>query len=247
MQQIMQIIAQGMSADIDRMSTVGMNIANVRTLSYKRAISAGDVFDRLVDRASMSAAGARVVASVAAHMPTVSDMRPGKLMQTGRPLDVALTGPYFFELTSESGPVYSRMGSFQLDSQNTLIGASGDPVMGMDGEIRLDQGGTPTIDAQGDIYESGRLIDRLKLVHIEHPEKMTRLGDGLYALAGQTTDPIENGTTALQQGYLEASNVDAGREMVNVMEIVRHFETMQKVAQSYDDMTTQAIQKLGNL
>lgn len=246
MQEIMQIIAQGMSADIDRMSTVGMNITNARTPSYKRAISAGEIFDRMVDRADMSAAGARVVASVAAHMPTVSDMRPGKLIQTGRPLDVALTGPYFFELTADSGPVYSRMGSFQLNAQGTLIGASGYPVMGMGGEIQLG-GGTPTIDAQGNIYENGRLIDRLKLVHVKYPEKMARLGDGLYDLAGQSTDPADNGATALQQGYLEASNVDAGREMVSVMEIARHFETMQKVAQSYDDMTTQAIQKLGNL
>lgn len=233
----MQVLAQGMSSDIDRMTTVSMNMANVRTPGYKRLVATGASFDDLVNRGERNEA---------ARTAKLSDMGAGAIQQTGRPLDVAITGPYFFELMAGQRPVYSRQGSFQLDAQGRLIGVSGNPVMGAAGEIRLTSA-APEIDAQGHIYENGRLVDQLKLVRIDHAEKMQRAGQGVYELGGLTAELAESGTTAIRQGALEASNVDSAREMVSVMEIVRHFESMQKVAQSYDDMTSRAIQKLGDL
>ncbi len=51
----------------------------------------------------------------------------------------------------------------------------------------------------------------------------------------------------VRQGYLENSNVNAMQEMVQMIQTMRHFESMQKVAISYDDMTGQAVRKLGDL
>ncbi|NOJ99668.1 flagellar hook-basal body protein, partial [Corallococcus coralloides] len=51
----------------------------------------------------------------------------------------------------------------------------------------------------------------------------------------------------VRQGYLENSNVSSMQEMVHLVQTMRHFESMQKVALGYDEMTGQAIRKLGEL
>ncbi|RBL81311.1 hypothetical protein DDE05_45235 [Streptomyces cavourensis] len=47
------------------------------------------------------------------------------------------------------------------------------------------------------------------------------------------------------QGYQEGSNVDPAREMVGMIDVMRHFESLQKSAQFIDEMTGRAVQKLG--
>ena len=50
----------------------------------------------------------------------------------------------------------------------------------------------------------------------------------------------------VRQGALENSNVDHMTEMVHMTQVMRHFETMTRVVQSYDDMVGTAINKLGS-
>jgi flagellar basal-body rod protein FlgG len=51
----------------------------------------------------------------------------------------------------------------------------------------------------------------------------------------------------IRQGFLENSNVDSSQEMTQLVQTMRHFETMQKVVQGYDDMMGAAIRKLGDM
>lgn len=54
-----------------------------------------------------------------------------------------------------------------------------------------------------------------------------------------------DGDSTVLQGYLEGSNVDPAREMVGMIDAMRHFESLQKSAQFIDEMTGRAVQKLG--
>jgi len=106
-------------ADID---TIGNNISNVNTTGFK---SSDAQFSALYGSALPTAPGQGVLTGNLAQAFT-----QGTISQTGKPLDVAIDGNGFFQLQNSSGTVYSRDGSFQLDSSGHLVNAAGAAVMG---------------------------------------------------------------------------------------------------------------------
>ncbi len=60
---------------------------------------------------------------------TVSSHAQGGLKVTDNPLDVALNGPGFFEVSTPSGIRYTRSGSFKLAPDGRLVTSDGFPVL----------------------------------------------------------------------------------------------------------------------
>lgn len=239
--EIMNVIGQGMGVDQDRLTAIAINLANARTPAYKRELVNGAAFEAQMDALERQAGGA----SAAAPSARYSDMRPGAVRHTGRPLDVALTGENsFIELSREGKTLYGRQGALHVDAQGRLATAGGDLVMGQGGEIRL-VSTTPRIDAQGNVYDQGKFVDRLSLVSFPEPQSLQRLGGGVYGATQGRGQPAREGDSTVLQGYLEGSNVDPAREMVGMIDVMRHFESLQKSAQFIDEMTGRAVQKLG--
>lgn len=240
--EIMNVIAQGMGVDQDRLTAIATNLANVRTPAYKREMINGAGFEAQLDaleQGDPARAGARAVSR--------ADMRPGAVQYTGRPLDMALSGENaFLELSRDGATLYGRQGAMRVDSQGRLVNAGGDLVMGMGGEIRL-ASNAPRIDAQGNVYDQGKFVDRLSLASFDSPQNLTRLGAGVYRAGQERAQPMREGGSSVLQGYLEGSNVDPAHEMAGLIEVMRHFESLQKTAQFVDDMTGRAVQKLGEI
>lgn len=240
--EIMNVIAQGMGVDQDRLTAIATNLANVRTPAYKREMINGTGFEAQLDaleQGEAARAGGRAVSR--------ADMRPGAVQYTGRPLDMALSGENaFLELSRDGATLYGRQGAMRVDSQGRLVNAGGDLVMGMGGEIRL-ASNAPRIDAQGNVYDQGKFIDRLSLASFDAPQNLTRLGAGVYRAGQERAQPMREGGSSVLQGYLEGSNVNPAHEMAGLIEVMRHFESLQKTAQFVDDMTGRAVQKLGEI
>lgn len=172
--EIMNLIGQGMGVDQDRLTAIAVNLANVRTPAYKRELVNGAAFETQMDALERRSAGAGTPSPSA----TYSDMRPGAVRYTGRPLDVALTGETaFIELSRDGKTLYGRQGSLHVDSQGRLATAGGDLVMGQGGEIRLTST-APRIDPMGNVYDQGRFVDKLSLASFTDPQGLTRLGGG---------------------------------------------------------------------
>jgi flagellar basal-body rod protein FlgF len=134
------------------------------------------------------------------------DAAQGPLARTGRNFDLALVGSGgFFVRDARGGVVESRAGSFERDAGGRLIDAHGRVLLGRDGPVVA--GADATIDSRGIVREAGAEVGRLRL---------------------------RPGTT-VQSGFLEASNVDAVHEMVDVLGAQRAFETAQKVLCAIDD------------
>lgn len=243
MQEVYAATLGSMQADMARMDRVALNLTNATTPAYKREVMAVRPFSQLVDAAATQNVGVSNLQSAPFSVEVVSDMRPGALKATGQKLDVALEGKGFFEVTSKTGPAYSRQGNFQIDASGRLVTVQGYPVMGLNGEIRLETK-APTIDNLGRVFEGDKQIDQLKLVDFDHPEKMARMGEGYFA-AGESIHAVEGGSTQVRQGYIEGTNVSTMHEMIQLMETMRHFESMVRVSQGYDDMLGTAIRKLG--
>ncbi|WP_116138487.1 flagellar hook-basal body protein [Trinickia diaoshuihuensis] len=258
MDDIFAIASIGMQQDLAKVDRVATNMANVSTPAYRREVLGAAPFvelARLSARSGQAGASSPAEASFdQASMRVLLDTRPGTLKVTGEPLDVALTSEGFFEIQTANGTAYTRQGNFTVDSRGRLVTAQGDPVMGRGGEIYLNTT-TPVIDAQGNITEpaapgqsSGAQhapVAQLKVVTFDDEQSLARIGDGLYA-AGSGLKVVAD-AAAIHQGALENSNVNAMREMMQLMQSTRHFESMQKVVQNYDGLLETAIHKLGDL
>lgn len=262
MTDVLAITLQGMHQDMAQLERISSNLANATTPAYKREVlaarsSASNAFAEAVDtlgaqRGPASATSrSDVIPSAQGLVLVQTDQRPGTFKSTGQKLDVALGHRGYFEVATENGVAYTRQGNWQIDARGRLTTAAGHPVMGTGGEIVLSRP-APYIDKNGQIFESTPTagprtpVARLKLVDFEDPQQMVRLGDGLLQTE-QVPVAVADADTDLRQGFLENSNVNSMQEMVKMIETMRHFEAMQKVALSYDDMLGSAIRKLGEL
>jgi flagellar basal-body rod protein FlgG len=253
MNEILSLVLASMHADLARLDRVAMNLANAQTAGYKRELAFALPFASRVDQgvqqalvASGPEPGEGLVSAV--HV----DQRPGTLKATGQALDLALSGPGWFEVQTETGTAYTRQGNFRLDARGRIVTQQGHPVMGVGGEILLAQG-NPVIDASGRVFDAAAVLPagargvpvaQLRVVQFDSSAQVQRLGDGLVFVRGEAAAGTE-ASVQVQQGFLENSNVDAMQEMVQLLQSVRHFETMQKVAMGYDEMLGASIRRLG--
>jgi flagellar basal-body rod protein FlgG len=241
MDEVLAVTLQSMQADMARLDQVGMNLANVLTPGYKRGVAVQAPL-------AASFAGHMANAAVQPQSPATpvqfaADLRAGTLKSTGQSLDIAIGGQGYFEIMTESGPAYTREGSFHVDARGRLVTAQGNAVMGTAGEITLD-GAHPTIAANGAITSAaGAAIAQLKLVDFERGTPLQRLGNGLFA-AAPGMKPLADEDIQVRQGFLENSNATSTLEMAGLVQAMRHFEGMQKVVQGYDEMLGLAVRKL---
>lgn len=234
------IAARSMADDMLRLNSISHNLANATTAGYKREMMVSRPF---VDY--LMTAAARGSAALAVSLPepqVLLDHSAGSFQYTGNTLDVAVEGDGFFELTSENGPVYTRQGNFRLDGLGRLVSSGGLVVTGTGGEIRV-MGAQPRIDSEGRVWDGDVLAGQLRLVRFEQPQTLVAVGGGGYVAGVQQAElwPYAR----VRQGYLEASNVATTREMVRLIETMRHFESNQKVIQGYDEMLERTIRTLG--
>jgi flagellar basal-body rod protein FlgG len=251
MQDILRIALASMQQDADRLDRIAINLANLTTPGFKREVVASRPFADLVDPTS-AAGGVEQGQGTAIQI----DSRNGTVKETGEPFDVALTSNGFFEVSTDAGPAYTRRGNFHADARGRLITAEGYPVMGTGGEIYLTTP-TPVIDASGMVTEPNATtgpaagapnapVAQLKIVQADHPARMEDIGDGVFLVASGMTE-MNRAEVQMRQGALENSNVNPVSEMTALLRGNRHFESIQKLVQNYDDMIGTAIQKLGGL
>jgi len=227
------ITQAGLLSDVERLRVLSHNLANATTLGFRRDVAVVRPFDTQLDQAS---------AGVSTTPVTDVDRTPGALRYSGNPLDVALEGDGYFVLQSQAGAVFSRQGNFQLDSRGRLMGANGSAVLGASGEVMLSQA-EPRIDQAGGVWEGDKLVDTLRVVRFPADAQLVSLGGGAYASDAASLQDVE--MPRVRQGYVEASNVVPMREMVRLIETMRHFEASQRVVRSYDDMMDRAFSLLG--
>jgi len=258
MTDVLAVSLQGMQQEMARLERISLNLANATTPGYKREVATaqrigGSSFARAMDGAASVPPGDSLPASPSAALLLIqTDTRPGTLKSTGQSLDVALGGSGYFEISTPEGPAYTRQGSWRLDARGRLVTAQGHPVMGQGGEISLNDP-NPRIDGAGHVFEAkpdGRPdavpVAQLKVVRFDDAKSLRRIGDGLLATE-QAPSTMADSDVQLRQGFLENSNVNSMQEMVQLIQSMRHFESMQKLASGYDDMIGAAVRRLGEL
>jgi len=152
------------------------------------------------------------------EMTAVRDDAQGPLRRTGRALDLAIAGGGSFRVRDRNGVVSeTRNGAFERDRFGRLCDGEGRIVLGEHGPLTVPA--DAEFSSSGVVSSRGKAIDRIRLQ------------------AGST----------LRSGFLEASNVDAIGEMVDVLSAQRSFETAQKVFTAIDSARERATTQVGVL
>ena len=243
----------GLDAQATRMTVISNNLANVATTGFKRGRAAfEDLLYQTVRQAGGQTSqqtqsptglnlgtGVRVVA-------TDRQFAQGNLQQTQNPLDLAVNGRGFFQVTLPDGTTaYTRDGGFQVDSQGQLVTASGFAVQpGItipEGTQSVTIGADGTVSVQLAGQAASQQVGSLTLADFVNPAGLQSQGENLYietSASGtpQTGTPGLSGMGRVVQGSLEASNVNVVEELVNMIETQRAYEMNSKAISTTDQM-----------
>ncbi len=174
--------------------------------------------------------------------------RSGAIKETGRDLDVAVTGPGYMAVQWQNGEAYTRAGAMDIDADGALS-INGHAVLGEGGPIVLPPytslaiGGDGTISVQVPGAAQMQTVDKIKLVNAEAGE-LTKNEAGLIVSRGG--EPLPTDPAVKVRGrHLEGSNVSAVEEMVATMSLNRSFEIQMKLFKASDAMNEAGNRLLG--
>ena len=208
-----------------RFDTIANNIANSSTVGFKRD---SITFDQMLSMKYFSQ----------------TDFSLGPVQYSGDPFDIALGDHGFFKVQTSRGIRFTRDGTFTVNGEGTLVTRTGNTVLGQNGPIRID-GHDVSILGDGQVIVDGEAVDKIAVVDFEKRALLRKEGGSLYNYSGPDQEIFSVDTVAMQQGYVEQSNVNATEEMIKMIETYRSFESNQKAIQSIDELTRAMINDAG--
>ena len=233
----------GAKSMLDRQAMVANNLANVSTPGYRADIA-------LYRAIPVEGQGMATRTSVLQTTPGV-DFTSGPLIQTGRALDIAVTGRGWIAVESADGSeAYTRAGSFEINAEGTLVTHGGQNVLGDGGPIAVPPNTSVQIGKDGTVSgvptappRTGvTTLGRIKLVDPDEAN-LTKGVDGLFRLRdGGTADVSE--AVVVTAGSVEGSNVNPATAMVDMIALARQFEMQMKLIQHGEEDDKQATQLL---
>ncbi|MDD2372115.1 MAG: flagellar basal-body rod protein FlgF [Syntrophomonadaceae bacterium] len=247
----------GMMLQMARQDVVANNLANVNTGGYKKQIAVAQAFpNMLISRlgeikknieGEYQPVPVKLIGGLgtgAAIEKIYTDFTMGNIRKTDNATDLALNSDGYFAVLTPQGERYTRNGQFKINNEGILTTNQGYPVLDT-GDQPISLEGEFSIDEMGNISVNGESIARLKMVRFENPQYLERQGDNLVAAQEEAGTILER--PGILQGYTEDSNINAVKEMVELINVVRAYESMQKVVQAEDETTQVAIDQVGSV
>ncbi len=247
----------GMMNEQKRLDVLTNNLANATTTGYKSEGTTSQAFsDVLAYKIKDASVGYRTATRLGVNTPGVKigetyiDFSQGSFKATENTYDLALSGEGFFNISftskdGETSTMYSRDGSFTLNSEGYLVTKDGDFVLGENGRIQLDPLSETSISNAGVIEQNGQVIDTILVTDFADYDYLEHYGENYFS-------PVEGAefTTSSAQifsGYLETSNVSVVKEMVDMISVTRAYEANQKLIQTMDDTLDKAVNQIGRI
>jgi flagellar basal-body rod protein FlgF len=223
MDKLVYTAASGLKAHMASQAAIANNMANASTIGFRA--------DRVVfDRLDVKGSGFDS-RSPATEEVIDADRRPGTVMQTGRALDVSVTGDAWLTVQAPDGTeAYTRRGDLQVTDSGVLQTGDGFPVMGSGGPITIPPSqslkiagdGTISIVPIGGDPANPQVIDKLKLVSTRGTQTVKGLDNLLHVKGGGVLP--EDMDAKVTGGALEGSNVNMTQALVDMIENQRAYE-----------------------
>lgn len=248
------IAATGMTAQQINVEVISNNVANINTTSFKR--SRAEFVDLLyqVERAAgtPTATGAEVLPEGAriglgVRNAAVRNLHlQGALTQTGNSFDLAIMGRGFFRVAGPDGETfYTRAGALNKNANGQVVTAEGYVIQP---SITVPPEATSiTVNDVGQVFAhlatetEPRLLGQLSIASFSNEVGLAPTGGNLYretAASGAAIVGVPGtaGIGSVKQGYLESSNVDAVKEITELISAQRAYEMNSKIIQAADEM-----------
>jgi flagellar basal-body rod protein FlgG len=245
--------ASGMMAEQRNTDNIAHNIANVNTTGFKKSrIEFQDLFYQTLREAGTpitQGASIPVPLQIGLGVKTSAEQKifaQGNLTTSDNQYDVAIEGNGFFQIKMPNGEIgYTRDGSFKIDKEGSVVNSNGyylEPALTIPSDtmsVNITEDGVVSVNLPNQVEPQE--IGQFTLVRFVNPAGLNRIGNNLYvetAASGPAVEgqPALEGFGALQQNYLEASNVQVVEEMVNLIVAQRAYEVNSKAIQTSDDM-----------
>lgn len=254
MMRALKIAATGMSAQQMRVETISNNLANMNTTAFnaRRAEFADLHYQQFSRAGTVNASDGTVLPTgvqlgVGVRPAAVSvHLQQGTLKQTGNDLDVAIEGGGFLEVEMPNGELaYTRDGSLKRNGEGQVVTSDGYPLAA---DIVIPSDAlSVSINPDGDVFAyfgdatEGQSLGQLTLAGFSNAKGLEAIGSNLFVETEASGAPIqglpgEDGLGAIRQGYVEASSVDAVREVTELIEAQRGYEMNAKVLSAVDQM-----------
>ncbi|MGH8113178.1 MAG: flagellar basal-body rod protein FlgG [Rhodanobacteraceae bacterium] len=243
----------GLQAQDARMTEIANNLANVNTTGFKSGRV--DFEDLLYQNMSqpggststqtqqptglMMGTGVRIVASE-------KNFAEGSLTQTNDPLDVAINGQGFIQVLLPNGTLaYTRAGDLKINNEGQLVTDDGYTIQpGITlpqntQSVTIGSDGTVSVAVPGQAQPEQ--VGTLTLANFINPPGLQPMGQNLYLQTEasgppQIGTPGVNGLGTLEQGDLEASNVNVAEQLVDMIQTQRAYEINTNAIQASSQM-----------
>ena len=183
----------------------------------------------------------------------------GGFKVTDNPLDIALSGPGFFEISTPNGIRYTKAGSFKLSPEGKIVTLDGHPVLskGLDGdtgdaagrEISIaDREGALHVNPQGEIFMGDERVSQLSVVEFADLKTIRKTGSTNFENKNPQQNPaVASVNTEVKQGMVETSNVNPVQEVSNLIRANRMFEQDLKAMKTVNDMLSKEVNEIGKM
>lgn len=254
----LQSAATGLSALNTQLDVTANNLANVNTPGFKE--SRCNFQDLLyLERAQPGTENANgdqrptglYIGLGVKVSATQQNFEQGAPLATGRVLDVMIDGNGFFKVATETelggGTAYTRAGNFTLNSDGELVMANDqgrrlDPIIQVPEDaqkISISASGKVEVLLTGEIEPQE--IGQLEIATFINPSGLSSVGENLWietAASGtpQSGEPASENRGKLLQGFLEASNVDPTKELIELIRTQRAFDMNSQTIRAADEV-----------
>ncbi len=249
----------GMTTQMQRMDVISNNLANVNTTGYKRDDATIRSFDDiLLERVNepkdqygsphfnpqIGTLGFGVTID-----KVTTDFTTGSHIRTESGLDFAIDGDAFFAISvpqkdGTEKELYTRNGSFKLTDDGFVVTPQGYKVLGENGPINLGEyKAMPSVAKNGEIVMNDETVAKFKIVSFEENTELRKINDDYYDVTENAKQKYNDFT--VRQGYLENSNVNSVREMVEMISLQRNYEANQKSIQTADNIMSKVANDIG--
>ena len=247
--------ASGMNAQQANIDNVAHNLANVNTTGFKKGRMEFEdlVYQQLKAPGSATSTEGQAPVGLDAGLgskvvATARNFSVGNLRSTNGPLDLAIEGQGFFQISLPGGETgYTRAGGLQLNQDGQIVTNEGYPL---EPAITIPQG-TTTISISKDGIVSAsqpgqttQQVGTIELATFQNLAGLNPRGGNVFTVSDASGDAItgvpgSEGLGTISQGFLEDSNVSVVEEMVNMILGQRAYEASSKVIRAADELLQQ--------
>ena len=244
-------LTSGMLSQTRRLDIIANNMTNIATPGFKSEHYTDSTFREVMisrvgnlDKRNPQELG--MESYILAPDELYTDYSQSSFEETGLTLDFAIYGEGFFAIQSNNQTVYTRSGSFTLDTEGYLclnglgrvLDDQGQPLQLATDRIRADKTGALYTD---DAMQN--FLGRLGVYAFPDNQQLERNEDGMFVGNGAQL----NNEAVIHHRTIERSNVNMIQEMINMMSAQRALQSAAQMSKIYDQVITKATSEIGRL